>query len=592
MKRISDSFLAILAISAAGALVLLAKQCVILKMYALSQWPDLTFYGTLGLQPGVALPVLGSVLTAFCKFPVVGVLLILLSMAGLTAAVRKLTGPSLWALVPALCLFLFISGMDYSIYTMRAPGVLFSQTIGLTCSVLLIAGWKKISGKKSLWQILYISAAILVGYPVIGAFAVLALFGILMDAALRKDWTGAVFSAVAGAAVPYLFTALVFTHIDTRYTLCSALPYMDFVGNHIKLVPLAAGMLSVIVLPALPPKALNNRGILFSLIFGAAALAAVILLSYRDRNFHLELKMEQAIERHDWDGVLKYASLTDTPTRVIVMYRNIALAAEGQLCDRMFTFSHETVPLNTSAQISQTEVCAAPVFFWNGQLNFSTRWAWEMSMMFQRTIERYKYQAKVALFKGEDNPRLVEKYLQIIERNPFERKWAARYRHYLNDRQALSTDEEYRLIMPLNDFKEIKYISSAVVENTLLHHYVLQEEPGGPMLSQALASAMMMKDVDMFRYFFDLLLKEGGRIPNHVGEAALLFAYMTRDQSVIDRTAGYLGGPQAPVVQRFIRFTTDASNIRDAASAKERFREKYGNTYWYYCYFIQSLTTD
>ncbi len=112
------------------------------------------------------------------------------------------------------------------------------------------------------------------------------------------------------------------------------------------------------------------------------------------------------------------------------------------------------------------------------------------------------------------------------------------------------------------------------------------------MLQQALASAMMMKDIDMFRYFFDLLLKEGGHIPNHVGEAAMLFAYMTKDQSVIDTTAGYLGGPKAPVVQRFIRFTTDASNIRDAAAAKPEFRKKYGNTYWYYCYFIQSLTTD
>jgi len=40
--------------------------------------------------------------------------------------------------------------------------------------------------------------------------------------------------------------------------------------------------------------------------------------------------MEQAIERNDWDAVLKYASRTESPTRVIVLYRNIALAAKGK----------------------------------------------------------------------------------------------------------------------------------------------------------------------------------------------------------------------------------------------------------------------
>jgi len=592
MKKNSDKSAAILAVYAAMALVLLAKQCVILKMYALSQWPDLTFFSTLGLQPGVVLPVLGSVLTAFCRFPVIGILLILLSLAGLTASVRKLVGNPLWAMIPALCMFLFISSLDYSIYAMRAQGVLFSQTIGLTCSVLLTIGWDRLSEERYLWKLSYISAAIIIGYPVIGAYAVLALGGILLNAALRKDCFSAASSAILGAAVPYLFTTLVFSHIDVRYTLCSALPYMDFVKNHIRFVPLAAGMLSAVILPLFSGKTLDRGGKLFSLAFGIAAAVSVIFLSYRDRNFHIELKMEQAIERHDWDRVLKSAAKTETPTRVIVMYRNIALAAKGQLCDRMFTYSHETVPLNTPAQISQTEVCAVPVFFWNGQLNFSTRWAWEMSMMFQRCIERYKYQAKVALFKGEENPHLVEKYLQIIEHNPFEKKWAARYRHYLHDRDALLNDEEYHLVMPLDDFEEIKYISSAVVENTLLHHYVLQEKPHGEMLQQALASAMTLKDIDMFRYYFDLLMEEGGHIPDHVAEAAMLFAYLSRNQSTIDTVAGYLGGPQAPVVQRFIRFSGEASGVRDFEAAKPLFRERYGKTYWYYFTFIRTITTD
>ena len=48
----------------AMALVLVMKLPVLQKMFEQSLWPDMTFYLNLGLQPGVALPVLGSILTS------------------------------------------------------------------------------------------------------------------------------------------------------------------------------------------------------------------------------------------------------------------------------------------------------------------------------------------------------------------------------------------------------------------------------------------------------------------------------------------------------------------------------------------------
>ena len=415
MKSNNLSYISKALVYSAMAIVLILKLPVLRKMFELSLWPDMTFFLNLGLQPGVALPILGSILTQIGgASPVLEAILVLLSLAGLTAVVRLLRQAQqpVPELVegPAVFAFLFIAGFDYSLYTFRSQGLLFSQTLGLTFAALAILGWTRIRGSR--WNLLYVIALVLVGYPFIGIYSLLSALGIVLLALLRKDWFPALLGAVSIAAIPLLYPHFVFTHIDTRYTFLAGMPYMDFVDNHRRFIPLILAMASVVILPLFgsrrPDRSLSlSKGRWWDWILAAAAVACIIIFSYRDRNFHLEIAMQQAIERNDWDKALKLVARSDNPTRIIVMYRNIALLHKGQLCDRMFTYPNESVEIDTPAQISQTEVCAPTVFFYNGLINYSTRWAWEMSMMFQRTLERYKYQAKVALFTGQENPALV-----------------------------------------------------------------------------------------------------------------------------------------------------------------------------------------
>lgn len=580
-------------IFAAMVIVLILKKSLILKMYALSLWPDMTFYTSLGLQPGVALPVIASVITQFCHFFPIGILLILLSLYALAAVMKKLVGDNIWAYIPSVLAFLFIAGFDYSTYTMRAQGLLFSQTIGLTLAALLIYGWKCVKCARG--RIVYIALTTIIGYPLIGAYSILATLGIAVAALCEKGDKAVcvLLSLICGLLVPMIYASLVFSHIDTHYTYVAGLPYMDFVDNGTRFVPLVLAMLTVAILPALKGMlAGTGEKPAVSLTVAALVIAGFVFCPFWDRNFHLELGMEQAIEKNDWKKVLKLAEKSEKPTRVIVMYRNIALMNTGKLCDRMFTYSHESISINTPAQISQTEVCAPTAFFYNGHINYSTRWAWEMSMMFQRTIERYKYQAKVALFTGQENPALVETYLGIIEKNLFEKKWVKKYRNYLYDHEALMKDPEYQMFLQLNEFPEIKFVSSAVVENTLLDHFTNQENPQGIMLDLALAASMTSKNIDAFWYYYYKFRDRGVRIPTHIAEAAILFAYIEKDQALISAVAQDLGGPNAPVVQKFTRFSGEMSKIRDVEAARPEFKEKYGDTFWYYCYFIQSLETN
>lgn len=571
-------------IYAAMAVVLILKLGVIRKLFELSLWPDMTFYANLGLQPGVVLPVLGSILTQVSGIPILGVALVLLSLWCLSWVVRKLQKDEITAIFPAFAAFWFIVGFDYSLYTFRSQGLLFSQTLGLICAALMIFGWVRIKEYKE--APFYPLLVALVGYPLFGAYSVVALVSILMDAIVSKKWLPAALAVVCGVCVPLVYSHFVFTHIDTRYTFLAGIPYMDFVDNHRRFIPLAVAMASLVILPIIRIK--RDPHVAFTLALTVLMVLIIVsVLPYWNRNFHVEIAMQHAIEKNDWDKTLKLARKTDQPSRIIVMYRNIALMNKGRLCDEMFKYPNESVGIDTPAQISQTEVCGPVVFFYNGLINYSTRWSWEMSMMFQRTLERYKYQAKVALFTGQENPALVERYLDIIGRNLYQRKWVRKYRSMLEDPSLLASDPEYQMFKALDNFEEVKYMSSAVAENTILNHFMLQEHPEGVMLDACLAASMTAKDIDMFWYFYDILLASGRRIPTHVGEAAILFAYIGRNQAEIDAVARDLGGPDAPVVRRFIDFSSKAS-----AGDEKACREKFGDTYWYYIYFVKSITTD
>ncbi len=579
------------ALLAAALVLLVLKDDVLAKMYALSLWPDMTFYLTSGLQPGVLLPVLGSVLTQLSPLPVVAMVLVLGSLAALMLLSSKVAGRNLRALLPALLVFCFLCGLDYAVYAMRAQGVLFSQTLGLCFALLLILGWQKLKNKA--WKRVYTGFVGMFAYPLIGVYGIVALLGICLEALVeeKRGWDYILRLVVYGGMMPYVWAAGIFTHIDARYTYFAGLPYMDFVDHGVRFVPLALALLSVALLPALrgwKPRTRAWQPVAAVLVAGACLWG----FSFRDLNFHLELTMERAAEKHDWKKVLKCAERSDHPTRVIVMYRNIALMYRGELCDRMFTYPNESIPINTPSQISQTEVCGVPVFFYNGLINFSARWGWEMSMMFQRTLERYKYLAKVALFTGKEKPALINTYLDIIGTCPFERKWVEKYRGYLNDPSLLAQDEEYRMFRLLDNFEENRHISSAVVENTLLSHFAEQPDPHGLMLQLALAAAMTRKDIETFWYYYDKLLAEGGKIPRHVGEAAILFAYIDRNQQEIDAVAQDLGGVNSLTVQKFIQFSGEASRASGEEAVAQAFKERYGDTYWYYSYFVKSLTTD
>ena len=92
-----------------------------------------------------------------------------------------LEGRAAWlSTLPSLFLLLFITRMDYSIYLFRTYGLMYSQVLGFCVTSALVLLYRKgFLGKRT--GSLFVAAAVLTGYPLFGAFALLAalLMGML-----------------------------------------------------------------------------------------------------------------------------------------------------------------------------------------------------------------------------------------------------------------------------------------------------------------------------------------------------------------------------------------------------------------------------
>ena len=106
------------------------------------------------------------------------------------------------------------------------------------------------------------------------------------------------------------------------------------------------------------------------------------------------------------------------------------------------------------------------------------------------------------------------------------------------------------------------------------------------MVELSLMCSIITKHLDGFwSRFMALLPGWNGHIPTHYQEAALMVAQlqggMDIDQLPID--------PQ--VRQRFERLVEASAQMGDSGNNAYALRSEFGNTYWYYYFFVEGLKT-
>ena len=297
--------------------------------------------------------------------------------------------------------------------------------------------------------------------------------------------------------------------------------------------------------------------------------------SFLDPNFLSILRMKHAAEDGEWEQVLTLARENkEEPTRAQVCLTRLALFKTGRMGDELFTYPDGSASYNAPEQNQWLRLIIGPLLYYHyGKLGFAYRWAMEDLVEYGERPAYLRYLHSVAKLNGE--AALAKRYEKALARTLFYKGVCAR------------EEAETETIRPLLNYTDQLDGDNGLVEFYLLNSFALSEGGSREMVELSLMCGLITKNLSGFwPRFMALLPTWQGRIPIHYQEAALMVAQLQGGVPVPDL-------PIDPAVtQRFQRLVEASARMGDNAANAAALRTEFGNTYWYYYFFVEGLKTN
>lgn len=558
--------------------------------------------------PGGGLVWGGTFLTQFFYYPWLGSALFIALLLGLQYLVKKaFCIPDRYfplSFVPSALLLLTLLQLGYVVYILKSPGYAFSNLLGMMAAVAGFWRYRCLDSCRlcryapdSRWRragwILLFSVA---GYPLLGFYALLAVGLFAVDECMRRreGWVCNVLTAVfAVVLVPFFYYILVYTQLMSDSLYISALPRF-YPEELILWMPFLVLYAYVVFLAFQThrwkqrtehPRVLRVASAWFVFVL---ALAGVWHYEFDDENFRLTINMDRAIMNNDWQEAVDCArTQKDEPTRLVVLNTDLALYKLGQAGDRMFQFKINGVPykiIRTAPVMRSTG--AKALYFQYGKINYCYRWCMEDKVEYGMKVEYLKYMVKCALLNEEYA--LAQKYNSTLAQTLFHKDWAVKYQRYIDDPQLMAEDAEFKAIKPLMAYENVLEGDGGLLEAYLISQIAYME--GGPpeLVELSLQCTLIQKDIARFWPRFMLYTRTHQRLPLHYQEAAILYSYLERK---IDYRQFKIDAGVADRFNKFIHLSEQLAGQSDEKS-KAAFKPYFGDTFWYYYFFVKGLKTS
>ena len=508
--------------------------------------------------PGGLLAWTGSFLTQFFYYPALGcLLLILLWLLTFGLAKFSFKVPNEWSFllfIPIVALLCSIIQLGYWVYILIDVDYVFYHSLGLFAALLLsLPFWRyllvkeEIRGRVALLWIPLVAA--LFYYP-LGIYALLAAVLATIQAAFslskgKSNYFSAFFLPVFLLAltlglVPLLETSgTTLMRPDQPWTYGFHKFELDTLRDYSLEIPFYVAILAPVFFPFIRlikvKKLWQSQGIMF--LVSLAMLLCLSKRDFKDYNFHAELRMQRAVEECRWNDVLREAALAKGPvTREMIMFRDIALINRGELCTKRYIYNNESIlpaTVSDSIHIRIADQAADLIYYNYGETIFGIRRAMERCMHYGYSYYTMRMLAQCALVNGEkDN---VKKYLRILSRTTFQKKWAMEMKRFVDDENLFRTDNRFRMPFKLyNEGSELVGVDDKYVELTILNKwmYSLTNDPEAQEV--ALGCAMIMRNSKCFwsqvQQYYNI--NQGKSFPTHVQEAMLYEVYALNFQGV------------------------------------------------------------
>lgn len=575
----------------------------------LLQWEEMSLFLPTGMffdqcmqLPGGLLEWMGTYLVQFFYHPWLGAAFYAsLSTLLVWLVYKAFALPRSWApaaVAPSAMLLLAFISQGYLIYSLRGPGMPYANLIGAliaTCSVLACRHMMNVYFRLALMLALAVA-----GYPFFGFYALLSAglcalleIGQIVGQKGASRWMSVgvlLLTAVAIAVWPQVYHRYAHTIVMPRHIYTSGLPILQ--EGELKLIApyiVAYGLMAIAaVLAAL--RCIKDSGkasLLLAIVIYGAALSAVSICKYSDKNFDMTLGLSQALMDGDWAKaqVVADANQDFTPTRLNVLLTDIALMRQGTAADRMFAYCTGAAPYVSTRSTSMRDGGAMLISYHFGRINNAYRWAMEYHVEYGSKVAYLKMMAKSALLMREYD--LARKYLNTLAQTKYHKPWAEKYLAYADQPELIEQDPEMKQIRQLMLFRDHIGGDGGKVESYLLPSLSAMGGGTREMLDLSLQCNLMQKQLDGFMIRLQGAWPRDRKLPMHYQEAALLWSYLNKKPL----PANLRIDPE--VSKRYSFFNEQASRAVGNGQGQnaELFRPTFGDTYWFYFFFVTDMKT-
>ncbi len=571
------------------------------RVQELSLWlPTKVYFAERMLVPGGMMSYLACFLTQFLYYPMLGSFIYVALLLLVQWMTMKVFGiplrHALIALIPSVLILCCSMEVGYWIFQIKTQGYFFSMLVGF---LFVLSAMRFYQAFKGWSRFVVMTGVAIVGYPLFGFYASLALASMaLWTLCNGKADKGivALTCALLVFATPILYYGVYEqTRLVDMFTV--GMPAFEFSKRDVfTWIPYVLLYLFPLVIPFVSlrsdEKPVAKPFSLIELLGGIVVIVSLgLIFWYRDPNFRAEIKMNHAMERLEWRKALDIAKAQkQTPTRLIVLNKNLALLKLGRAGDEMFHYLDGGEAPDSPLQIRLMQVGGKMLYYHYARMNFCYRWCLEDAVEYGWKIDYLKYMVRTSLISGE--PALAQKYINTLKKTLFYRNWAKKYEKMVDNPSLMAKDREMASILPLYQYEDQLDGDNSLVEIYLLNYFAhTYSDVSTPMFDEAaLMCALTLKDIPTFWncFFRYANSHKTNRMPTHYQEAALLYGNLEKEVDIskmpFDKTVKMR-------FQDFMRFAQQhaVENVERDPEAKKLFYERFGNTFWYFYFFIRDV---
>ena len=400
--------------------------------------------------------------------------------------------------------------------------------------------------------------------------------------------------------ISYLFLGLLVPFVTWRFLFS-----ISFEDAYLYLLPIQpaygvplANILFIFFLPLLPVISMvryteANTGKLKSMLKISLPLILLSLLTVfalnrsLNKDYRLILQIEKLAGEEKWIDMLQLSAKNPNSSDVIASYTNLALYKTGNLPWQMFRFyqlHNENGLILKWRNSADILMAGSDVYFNLGLNNGAYRWAFEDLVVEGTTYRALKRLVLTSIINKDY--RVAEKYISVLNKTLFYKKWAKKYSRLLYNDSAVNSDpllgkkvtqlaHDNSFITIINNEPNLKLLLESNPQNNMAFEYLM-------------AHYLLKKDVEGFASEIESIRNfQYKELPSSYEEALLVY-YVFHETDQID-----LGNLSISEItrKRFNAYSEAYSKYKSNKDmAAKVMRKDFGDTYWYYHHFIDRVS--